>query len=86
MRPVSDASWSRRASARASKGALDEQGKIEEERPLSHREFHLRDLPLPARFIVVRMDSWRSPFRKPIRAVRGAEVYGSARRGTVFAR
>jgi tetratricopeptide (TPR) repeat protein len=46
----------------------------------------MKDLPLPAGFIVVRMDSWRSPFRKPIRSVRGAEIYSSARRGTVFAR
>lgn len=46
----------------------------------------MNGLPLPAGFIVVRMDSWRSPFRKPIRAIRGAEVYSSVKRGTVFAR
>jgi Zn-dependent protease with chaperone function len=46
----------------------------------------MNGLPLPGAYVVVRMDSWRSPFRKPIRAVRGAEVYSSARRGTVFAR
>jgi tetratricopeptide (TPR) repeat protein len=46
----------------------------------------MKDLPLPGAYIVVRMDSWRSPYRKPIRAIRGAEVYSSARRGTVFAR
>jgi hypothetical protein len=32
------------------------------------------------------MDSWRSPFRKPIRAIHGAEIYSSVKRGTVFAR
>jgi Zn-dependent protease with chaperone function len=46
----------------------------------------MRDLPLPGAYVVVRMDSWRSPFRKPIRAIRGAEVYSSVKRGTVFAR
>jgi hypothetical protein len=39
----------------------------------------MKDLPLPAGFIVVRMDNWRSPFRQPIRAVRGAEVCSSAK-------
>ncbi|HEY0038054.1 MAG TPA: M48 family metallopeptidase [Longimicrobium sp.] len=43
-------------------------------------------LPLPGAYVVVRMNSWRSPYRKPIRAVRAAEVYSSAKRGTVFAR
>lgn len=40
----------------------------------------LQGVQLPGGVIVVRMDGWRSRYRKPVRAVPGSEVFNRARR------